>query len=252
MRELDLAVVDPAEVEISLSRLAVVLGYPEGKEIEGRAREVLHEAGRSFVDVARVRWRAVSVVIEDLEPDSVSLEGGVSLGSRALSSKLERAGGEEVVISGITLGAELDERVSELDREGRPDHSFFLDAVSTCAMEVLTRDQYVSVCDRTAPKGLIALPRTAPGYGSWDLSDQTLLAGLLTAEELGISVLESGMLTPLRSTLGLFPLTRDAELASSRSELSPCATCGASDCPYRRAEQGALPDLPAFVPGAES
>ena len=78
------------------------------------------------------------------------------------------------------------------------------------------------------------------------------LARLLTARELGIRVLESGMLTPLRSTLGLFPLTHDTELASSASELSPCTTCGATACAYRRAEQGALPDLPVFVPGTES
>lgn len=253
MRELTLPPVNAAELVLPLPRLATILGYPEGKKVEAHSREVLNEAGHLFAVVARVNWRAVAVAVEKCERDEVSLEGGEKLSSTTLSARLKKAGGSETVIAGITLGAELDERITELNSAGRPDHSFFLDAVATCAMEVLSQNLYVRVCEEMASVNLIALPRTAPGYGSWNLSDQHRLKHILGAgSSFPVSILESGMLDPVRSILSLFPLTADPDHANSDSSISPCASCGALDCAYRRVERKSHADLPIFVPKGDS
>jgi hypothetical protein len=87
---------------------------------------------------------------------------------------------------------------------------------------------------------MAALPHYSPGYSGWDVSDQIKLSKLIQQAEGSelpgeLSIMDTGMLRPKKSLLGLFGLTRHLDKVRADARLVPCKSCSLSKCQYRRA-----------------
>ena len=127
-----------------------------------------------------------------------------------------------------TIGGALEERVAELTGEGRVARAMLLDAIGSAAVEAVADRSNLRICEEALRAGLDPGPRVSPGYGAWKLEDQAWLFRQLAPKEIGVTLNDSGMMTPRKSISYAVPLTGGAARPRGR-----CVHCGLEDCAYR-------------------
>lgn len=141
-------------------------------------------------------------------------------------------GALRVVALAATVGAAVGEAVTRCFDEGRYAHAVLLDAAATAAVEQTADALEKAIRPQMAARGLTMRWRFSPGYGDWDIRAQTGLLRLTRAEEIGIGLTESFMLTPRKSVTAVIGLIRGE---ASREAPAGCAACPRLDCPSRKA-----------------
>jgi len=123
-----------------------------------------------------------------------------------------------------TIGPALEERVRLHFEEHRYLEALLLDAAGSVAAE--------AVCDRVQAECTngAGSARFSPGYCGWDLSGQRRLFELLAPETLGVRLLPSLLMDPLKSVSGLV-VAGPAE--SLRVPVEVCRRCGDPTCTRR-------------------
>jgi hypothetical protein len=215
------------------------LGYPLGKKLTDRARELVDDARRWYAAHGRP-WVYARLADSLAFDDAAAVVEGIRFSSPALVRTLNRSEAHAVVLVGVTAGPELEMRAQELWNEEKPDEYFFLEVFGSAVVEQLVTTVGAQLCAWADPQKMAVLPHYSPGYPEWDVADQSrllaLLAGRWSAPDAErIESFESGMLRPKKSLLAAFGLTRRLDLAGSVAELVPCQSCTYSPCDYRRA-----------------
>ncbi len=126
-----------------------------------------------------------------------------------------------------TIGDQIEARVKGHFDQGRYLQAVILDAAGSVAVE--------AVCDlverNCAGEGPSA--RFSPGYCMWRLENQTALFALLYPEQIGVRLMPSMIMQPIKSVTGL------VVRAGSEEELivppEDCAQCAATGCARRGA-----------------
>ena len=241
-----------AALHVADRALNRVLGYPPGHVIEGEGRTVLDQTRAWFHgqvqpwsatvehEISRVGGSGGAEVVLD----------GTTLRGPALARRIQRSGACIGVVVGVSLGAEVDLRIEQLWAEDRPDLAFFLDAYASLAVGRLMQRTAREVADRKRPHGLTVLPHTSPGYDGWPLEDQAALFGLLErgTPELEappmdghLRLLDSGMLAPRKSLLGLLPVTADLGPLALDVLRTSCRSCSMPACAHRSMPMDEVP-----------
>ena len=212
-----------------------LLGYPRGRTPDARVAGRVAEAQAWYRQNGRP-WTSIRFLeIAEIQQETIRLNGGQSLHSSELASDLLRAQADQLAVVAVSAGPEARERIARLWAHDRPDESFVLDAYCSAVAEQLMARAGARISGQAETLGRICLPHRSPGYGSWTLSDQAVLAELL-GENLGgpLEVLPSGMLRPEKSMLAVFGLTRRRDLDLRSSDAVPCSNCDWTPCDYRR------------------
>ena len=222
--------------DVSPADYARLLGYPLGRRLEGRARE-LAEASRDWFGRHGRAWTArVETGVARIDGGMVVLDGGRAFASDVLARRLLRASSPAVTVAAISAGPEVDERSEALWRTDRPDEAFFLDRFGASVAEHLATTIGEEL--RHAPgRELTALLGYSPGYDTWDLSQQAVVLEALLAgggDPPGpLRLLESGMLQPKSSLLAVFGMTPDRALAEAAWARTRCGWCSRRGCDFR-------------------
>ena len=191
---------------------------------------------------------AADAVTDALEPRSIlkrtditGLEQGVlsgrevSVASRKICrivAGMDRAA--SIFGFALTLGAGLDALTARTQRTSLS-RALFLDAAGSFLAErwaVRIEDHLRSAL---AHQDLELSARFSPGYCDWDIeSGQRELFRFLSPEVIGISLLPSAMMSPVKSITGIC-------IAAGRvPHRTPCAECRKQHCRYRRADDNRL------------
>jgi len=111
-----------------------------------------------------------------------------------------------LVLYVVTIGKELDQQVKSWSGEsGDIYKAYILNAIGAGFTDAVAYDLqlYLSDLHRNHLEGTELL-RISPGYGDWKLSDQRVIFNVLTPPEtIGVSLNESFLMNPLKSTSGL-------------------------------------------------
>ncbi len=210
-------IVPSLRLSIRESDVLHFLGYPKGrrpaKRLEPLLKDVLHEA--RGLAAARGAFRTL--------PVSSAAEVGL---------ESERADG--LVLGLVTVGAAIEQRVTELLGRGEASRALILDAAGSAAAEEAAHRLSVRVVGGKTTANADAACRISPGYGRWALSAQRALFARLPHDALGVSLNSSLMMVPRKSIS--FALWLGARTAP-RSGLSGCDTCGLPHCRYRRSTE---------------
>jgi len=227
------------DVDVQPAEYARLLGYPRGHVLEGRARELsgwarawYGEHGRPWT-YARVAGRVA------LPEDGVHIDD-VGFTSPRLRTSLVRAHADGAVVVAVSAGVEAEQEAQRLWQAERPDEYFFLEIFASAVVEHLTTHTGARLCAWADGRGLAVLPHYSPGYPGWEITEQGALLRLIEGQDRGhlpgpLGVLPSGALTPKKSLLAVFGLTRHAEEVRRLTELVPCENCSFRNCQYRRA-----------------
>ena len=173
---------------------------------------------------AVVRWVAVTRGAAD------SLEaGGVTL----TIPKIGESWGEVewIVACVCTIDGALERRVAELWEARELPLAMMLDSVGSGAVESLA--EYVNdvLCQEGLRRGVKVTNRISPGYGGWDVAQQTALFRLCAGDAIGVTLNEARFMTPVKSISLLAGAGGTARLDHYFSQ---CARCWMRDCAYRR------------------
>ena len=193
------------------------LGYPMGRRPQRRLEPLLKDVLQEARGLAAARGAFRTL------PVSLAAEVGLPA---------ERADG--LVLGLVTVGAELERRVTELLGRGEASRALFLDAAGSAAAEEAARRLSVRILGGKSGAEVDVGCRISPGYGRWPLAAQKALFARLPHEALGVSLNSSMMMVPRKSIS--FALWIGAK-AAPRSGLSGCDTCGLPRCRYRRSPE---------------
>jgi len=213
-----------------------LLGYPRGREPEGRAAELAAWARTWYAANGRP-W------IYARQAESFAISGGVifidgcPFTCPRLEQTLEHAGAHSVVLAAVNAGGEAEQEAQRLWREEKPDEYFFLEMFAAAVVEHLVTNAGARLCARAEESGMAVLPHYSPGYPEWDIAQQPRLLSVLQRRPLpgSLEALPSGALRPQKSLLAVFGLTAHTDRVERLTALRPCGNCSFAPCQFRRA-----------------
>ena len=199
----------------------------DGEEIRRLARCGPDQRWQPWVDAAlerarilfrpRVRWRRVDPgMVESLfsEPSPVA--------------EIARRG--ECWVFVATIGPGLEREVESHFAADCSLEALFLDAAGSSAVEALCDLAEDACCEGGATA------RFSPGYCAWSVLDQDRLFDLLEPGDLGVELLPSRMMNPVKTVTGLIVRGVPEGL---RVPPESCESCDAQGCTRRQARRKA-------------
>jgi hypothetical protein len=233
-----------------------LLGYPRGRVLEGRARELADWARKWYAKNGRPWFYARQAESFEIAGNSIQIDG-TSFTSKRLQSTLEEAEAHSVILVAVGAGPEAEEESRKRWAEEKPDEYFFLEIYGSAVVEHLATATGARLCDWAEKHDMAVLPHYSPGYPEWDVAEQPRLLELMkrTRREpfpSNVEVFDSGMLRPKKTLFGVYGLTRQTERLRRLTDLVPCENCSFGPCQYRRAPYRRAPrswgeQLPASV-----
>lgn len=213
-----------------------LLGWPVDRPLDGALAAHAAEA-RAWYAASGQPWAATRrIEVRGVDAERVHLATGGSFEGAAFARRLADAESHAVVAAALTAGTDIEREARRRWAEGKPDEGFFFDRFGAAVAEALVRWLARQLCRDAEPAGETVLFHLSPGCGSWPLSEQRLLYGLLAVpgdEPTGpIRLLESGGLEPGPSLLAVLALSRRP---GSATAVDGCRTCDLGGCAFRRA-----------------
>lgn len=135
-----------------------------------------------------------------------------------------------IVAAVCTIGSQLENETSKLMSQGKSLEALFLDAAGVALLEALSEKVYSHLEKEAAKKGLFAGCRFGPGYGNIPVTAQNSLLQSVKAEAIGVKLMESGILFPLKSLS--FWVVWSTQPPPEGSTYK-CQNCTLKNCAYR-------------------
>lgn len=145
------------------------------------------------------------------------------------------SGASEYLLCATTLGIAVDRRLKRLQVENMSMAVVF-DAVASVYLERLADD-----FERQLNYPSLGF-RFCPGYGGTSIGDNRTIAELLQADRIGISFLDSGLMLPMKSMVGVVKIGSE-----SRKTCDACVA--AASCAYRKRGVTCYPLAPSGQDG---
>jgi hypothetical protein len=224
-----------------------LLGYPRGRVLEGRARELAEWARDWYATNGRPWFYARQAERLQINGDSIHIDG-VPFTSKRLQQTLEQAQAHSVILVAVGAGSEAETEAARRWEDEKPDEYFFLEVFASAVVEHLTTATGARLCEWAEQHGMAVLPHLSPGYSEWDVAEQPRLFELLKKTRevefpSPVEVFDSGMLRPKKTLLAVFGLTHHTDRLRKLTDLVPCENCSFGPCQYRRAPYRRAPRL---------
>ena len=205
------------------------MGVPEGREPGARVAGVLEDAVHEFATLAEPRG-----IVSDIDRDefaAVYAGEGDNESPAPLELVLPRA--ERLTLFVVTLGETLSARIPRLFDEGEPALAATLDAAASLGTEFAAErmERLIEADLLTAGEvspGSRSL-RYSPGYCGWSMTGQRALFEALGPEKVGVRLLESCLMEPLKSISGVI-VTGPADIHIFDDDFQFCSLCATREC----------------------
>lgn len=142
-------------------------------------------------------------------------------------------GCSKVIFLAVTVGDTVEEAVTKHFSEGKYAFSTLLDAAATTAVEQIADSMEKYLQMQMARQGLEMKWRFSPGYGDWDIHQQTGVLALSKGADIGMSLTESMMLTPRKSITAVIGLYYKEQECRGKDKKHDCSRCAKIDCQFR-------------------
>ena len=168
----------------------------------------------------------------DCETQTINANPPCQLQGKKIGQHL--AGCEKVIALSATVGEDIEEDITRRFSSGEYSSAVLMDAAATAAVEQLADGMEKAISPKMAAQGFLLKWRFSPGYGDWPLEQQPDLIRLAKAEQIGVSLTTSMMLTPRKSITAIIGLYRKQENSTAEHSPKGCAACTQKNCPSRR------------------
>jgi hypothetical protein len=142
----------------------------------------------------------------------------------------------KVAVIAVTIGAKLEEQVSNYFTNNEYTLGLLLDAAGTTAVEIAADQACELIKQEVTKQGYATLFRFSPGYGQWDITVQPQILSLAHADEINVTATPSCMLLPRKSITAVIGLTANVSTNNLHQniEISKCHQCQQVNCLARK------------------
>ena len=217
--DLQIALAEPLEIYR-------YLGYPAEARPEPRMAEHVSEiVGRVL---ACIRPRGVYSVYRM----ACRTEHELKLGETTISGKIGEFLGDasRVAVFAVTVGEEISLLSEAAAKEGDAFAAWVVDAAGSWAAETAAEALMLRIRHHLMDGEELTL-RYSPGYCGMEIGQQNGLFELVQADAIGVTLMPSLLMYPLKSISGLVGLAPKEAVSRYRS---PCEVCGRVGCHMRR------------------
>jgi hypothetical protein len=137
---------------------------------------------------------------------------------------------ERVAVFVVTVGEEISRMAAAAGKHGDAFSAWVVDALGSWAAEAAAQALMLRLRPHLQPHQALTL-RYSPGYCGMEMSQQRQLFRLAPAKAVGVTLLPSLLMHPLKSISGLVGLAPESAIQQYRS---PCDLCPRFGCPMRR------------------
>jgi cobalamin-dependent methionine synthase I len=202
------------------------LGYPAAaapaERMNDRIARIVAEAH------AALQPRGSFAIYPVADQTAHSLTLGQTAISGAIGDYLAHA--RRVAVFVVTLGEEISRRAEAAAKSGDAFSAWVIDAFGSWAAEAAA-DALMLCLGEHLGEGEALTLRYSPGYCGMEIAQQRALFSLVQAGPLGVTLMPSMLMHPLKSISGLVGLAPRASVADHRS---PCELCPRFGCSMRR------------------
>ena len=208
------------------------LGIPSGGKLPEKAETFLSRAMDLFLELSQ----PVGVIseISILEFETVYHGEGLNEKNTPLDEIYRKA--DSLSLFGLTIGEKVTEKIDELFETSEFALGSMLDSVASVGTEKAADCVEDRCFNLLSQKGEItsstAMLRFSPGYCGWHLSGQKKLFEFLHPEDVGIILLDSFLMKPLKSISGLV-VAGDKEIFIMDDSYPFCGQCKTHSCRNR-------------------
>ena len=222
------------DMKINLSEKEVLRlqGYKPKSEVRDEVKDILVQQIQNGYSLIEPKAVYTIAMVLGMGENTIKLEGDLIL-SWKYATKVWKDS-EYLGIAICTIGSALENRVSELFKEGEYIQALILDSIGSVAVEAVA--DYVNhlICQLAISSGAVTGRRLSPGYGKLLLKEQRKIFPFLSGEELGVKLTEQYMMVPRKSIS--FCVGIGSRLPGRRGT-NPCQYCDMLACPYRARER---------------
>lgn len=178
-------------------------GIPSQAKLSQEVELLLKTAGQALMECSR----PVGVLCSISSPEFEVVYRGEGLNEREtpLGEILKEA--EDLALFAVTIGKSIKDRVDGLFKKDDFALGSMLDSVASAgadkAAEIVERWFLGSLSERGGSDPSKAVMKFSPGYCGWHMSGQKKLFEFLRPEDIGIELLDSFLMKPLKSISGV-------------------------------------------------
>ena len=207
-------------------------GIPPGAELTEEVKTLLEKATDLFLEFSEPR-----VVISDIAiPEFEALyEGeGLNEADTPLDEIFRKA--DSLALFAVTIGERVTKKIDELFKTNEFALGSMLDSVASAGTDKAAERVENRYFDLLSEIGKIttskSILRFSPGYCGWHMSGQKELFEFLRPEDIGITLLESYLMKPLKSISGVL-VAGDKEIFVFDDSYPFCNECRSRSCQER-------------------
>jgi hypothetical protein len=208
-------------------------GIPKGIVIKDNIKYLIEKSLNLFVAEA-----APSCIIQEISKndfDEIFIGEGHNEEGAPLETIYPEA--DHLILFAITMGDHVSYRITELFDNNDYALASMLDTVASCStdksVEFLEKRITQELIERKSITKNGMVLSYSPGYCGWHISAQKKLFLYLHPEQIGISLNESYLMTPLKSVTGVL-VSGDKNIHYFGNSFSFCYNCKAQSCIERQ------------------
>ena len=168
--------------------------------------------------------------VAEVRPFDIILQNGQMLHLSHATAKLKQA--SEIAILICTIGPLLEKAVDEHFKSGQSMKGFLLDGLGSAAVDSLAGKACDLINSDAVSRGLSSSSPYSPGMHGWSIGNLPDLFRLVPADQIGMSLTSSRMISPRKSVAMAIGIGKEME---QRKPEEMCLLCSLRDsCRHRR------------------
>ena len=213
-----------SDLEIDMHEVFLLMGY-KGAVPENDILSLIDKVYSDIAYICRPRYMYEIYDAHTLDAGSIEISGKKFITERIITRYL--SGMEKCCVFAATAGSEYDTYKKRLRDKGDIPEEFIADAIGSIIAEACVT-RIANELAETAD-GSCTYPYS-PGYCNWKLPEQSLLFSLLPDSPCGITLTESCLMVPIKSTSGIMGIGKNI-----KRKVYACHICDDKNC-YKRKE----------------
>jgi len=215
------------DLDVKISDVESLLGYNETSEremIQNLIEESIQEAA-GYCNI-RAEYRIFKNVVLDDRNKAIIINDVKFDVHKIIFNQMKKS--ESVAVYVSTAGAGIGERSREIMMGGDPLKGYILDIIGSLTVDAASDLMQNDLAASLGQSGIKITNRYSPGHCGWSVAEQHKLFGLLPDNFCGISLSESALMDPIKSTSGFIGIGEHVKYNNYI-----CSYCDMKECAYR-------------------
>jgi hypothetical protein len=207
-------------------------GMPLGKKPSEKVVALFNTADAYFRDQAR----PIGIISDISKPEFENVYYGEALNEKETPLDTIFRKADHLAIFASTVGGKVSEKISELFKTHEFALASMLDAIASVGVEEVADSIENNYLNLLVQKGKSTsaptIVRYSPGYCGWHISGQKKLFTFLHPEDIGIALLDSYLMKPLKSVSGVL-VAGNKKIHMFKDSYPFCKQCTTRSCHAR-------------------